>query len=236
MDKKDNFNAVFKKYFQKQEKFLLPNILCYLRILLVPVFVTIYVLPSFVPINVDANVYITTGIMLFCAYTDFLDGFIARKFDKTSNLGKILDPLADKFMQLGIAVSLVIKFKEFTAVIILLTVFLSKEIWMMIMTIILARANRAFGSARWYGKMATFAIYMIAGGIFIGGPIITSTHYDISLTIQHIVIDGLSTLAISFLLLAAIKYTIFFRELLKNGQDEVTVKNDLNKEEEVRHD
>ncbi len=232
MNKKDNFHAVFKKYFKKEERFLIPNVLCYVRILLIPLFVTIYLLPTFVPSNNEANVYIATGIMLISAYTDFLDGFIARKFDMKSNLGKILDPMADKIMQLGVSIALVVKFKNFASVFTLLSIFVIKEIWMMIMSIILARANRAFGSAKWYGKVSSFSFYVIVGTIFIGGPLLQSNKFGLSYTIQHYIIDSLSLVASSFLLFAALQYTILFNRLLKHGQDEVII----NKTEEEKHD
>lgn len=225
MNKKDNFNAVFKKYFRKEDALLVPNLLCYLRLLLIPLFVTIYLLPSFVDGNDEANIYIATGIMLFSAYTDFLDGFIARKFDMKSNLGKILDPLADKFMQLGVSIALVIEFKQFISVSILLAVFVVKELWMMLMTIILARANRSFNSAKWYGKAATFSFYVIVGVLFIGGPLIKSKTFGLTSKSQHLIIDSLSLVAMVFLIFAALKYTMLFFKLLKGGQDEVSFTN-----------
>lgn len=217
MNKKDNIHAVFKKYFQKNEALLLPNLLCYLRLLLIPVFVTLYCLPSIIPINDYANLYIATAIMLFSAYTDFLDGFIARKFDMKSNLGKVLDPIVDKFMQLGVSIALVVKFNEYPSVYILLIVFILKELWMMIMTIILARANRAFASAKWYGKISTFVFFVIVAVLFIGGPFIDNLETEIA----HIVINLLVSISLIFLLFAAVMYTILFYKLLKSGQNEV---------------
>lgn len=216
MNKKDNFHAVFKKYFQKNEALLLPNLLCYLRLLLIPVFVTLYCLPtSIVSINEYANLYIATAIMLFSAYTDFLDGFIARKFDMRSNLGKVLDPLVDKFMQLGVSIAIVIKFLDNPFVYSLLIVFVLKEFWMMIMTIILARANRAFGSAKWYGKVSTFVFFVIVAVLFIGGPFINTLENG------EILIDLLVSISLLFLIFAAVMYTILFSKLLKSGQNEV---------------
>lgn len=215
MNKKDNFHAVFKKYFQKNEALLLPNLLCYLRLLLIPVFVTLYCLDSVLPINDYANLYIATAIMLFSAYTDFLDGFIARKFDMKSNLGKVLDPLVDKFMQLGVSIALVIRFHDNPFVYSLLIVFVLKEFWMMIMNIILARANRAFGSAKWYGKVSTFVFFVIVAVLFIGGPFIENLDKGI------IIIDLLVSISLLFLIFATVMYTILFSKLLKSGQNEV---------------
>lgn len=217
-EKKENFKAVFFKYFRRDEALLLPNVLCYLRMILIPVFVTIYLLPSFVPSNEAANIYIATSIMLFSAYTDFLDGFIARKFSLTSNLGKVLDPIADKFMQLGVSIALVVKFNQIHSVLILLVIFILKELWMAVMNVIMARNNRAFGSAKWYGKVSTFLFYLIVGAIFIGGPLIgrNYTRYQ-----AHLIIDSLVLISTFFLLLSSYKYTRLFLNTLKNGQEEV---------------
>lgn len=64
-----------------------PNILSALRIALVPVFILAFVRGKSA---LCATVFIISGI------SDIADGFIARKFCATSNLGKILDPIADK--------------------------------------------------------------------------------------------------------------------------------------------
>ena len=71
-----------------------PNILSALRICLVPVFAATYFYGAGTVKIFAAVVY------AFASATDFLDGFIARKYDLTSNLGKILDPIGDKLMTL----------------------------------------------------------------------------------------------------------------------------------------
>lgn len=77
----------------------IPNILTSLRIILIPVFVLVYYLPyEWAPI--------ATGIVFAIAgFTDWLDGFLARKLDQTSPFGAFLDPVADKLM---VAISLVL--------------------------------------------------------------------------------------------------------------------------------
>ena len=73
-----------------------PNILSSIRICLVPVFAAMYFLdPGSIKIAA-ASVYAVASI------TDFLDGYIARKYNLISNLGKILDPIGDKFMTLTV--------------------------------------------------------------------------------------------------------------------------------------
>lgn len=72
----------------------LPNTLSLIRIILVPVFVVLFFLTCIAPVN-----YLLACVV-FCiaAFTDFLDGNIARKYNLVTTLGKFLDPIADKIL------------------------------------------------------------------------------------------------------------------------------------------
>ena len=81
-----------------------PNILSLLRIFMIPVIV-------FLMFNVSDQVFPYLLIVyVFTVFLDFLDGFIARKFSLESDLGKIIDPLADKFLVLSLLFTLTLKF------------------------------------------------------------------------------------------------------------------------------
>ena len=69
----------------------LPNKLSILRILLIPVFTVFFFLPQ-----IPFNYVISASIFAIAAATDFLDGYIARKYNLVTNLGKFIDPIADK--------------------------------------------------------------------------------------------------------------------------------------------
>ncbi len=79
-----------------------PNILTMLRIALMPVFVGVFYLPdSYVLEGVASAQFRNTLAALIFAlagFTDWLDGFWARKFNQSSNFGAFLDPVADKLM------------------------------------------------------------------------------------------------------------------------------------------
>ncbi|MEY3038687.1 MAG: CDP-diacylglycerol--glycerol-3-phosphate 3-phosphatidyltransferase, partial [Pseudomonadota bacterium] len=77
----------------------LPNILTLLRILLIPVFVVVYYWPS------EQSRWIAAAIFAIAAFTDWLDGYLARKMNLESGFGAFLDPVADKLM---VAAALVI--------------------------------------------------------------------------------------------------------------------------------
>lgn len=70
----------------------LPNKLSVLRIIMVPIMTAVYFLPlEYAPI-------ISVALFALAAFTDFLDGYIARKYDMVTDLGKLLDPIADKML------------------------------------------------------------------------------------------------------------------------------------------
>ncbi|HEY9148277.1 MAG TPA: CDP-diacylglycerol--glycerol-3-phosphate 3-phosphatidyltransferase [Gammaproteobacteria bacterium] len=73
-------------------RFTIPNILTLLRIGLIPVFVICFYLP------IEGANILTTAIFGLAAVTDWLDGYLARKWQETSAFGAFLDPVADKLM------------------------------------------------------------------------------------------------------------------------------------------
>jgi len=77
----------------------IPNILTLLRIALIPVFVVIFYLP------VPWAQWVCALVFTTAALTDWLDGWLARRWDQTSPLGAFLDPVADKLM---VAIALVL--------------------------------------------------------------------------------------------------------------------------------
>ena len=83
----------------------LPNKLTVVRLIMVPIFMAVMLVPIFVPFqNAAVDMYLNlAGVVIFilAAVTDFLDGKIARKNNLVTDFGKFLDPLADKFMVIG---------------------------------------------------------------------------------------------------------------------------------------
>jgi cardiolipin synthase len=116
----------------KQQLLSIPNILCYIRVALIPV-IMYFTIATNTHTAVNGGQFhfpfIALGLLAFAAFTDLLDGWIARKFNMTTDAGKILDPLADKLMHsltiLALVVAgfihhaffVVLLFKEFVMVI-----------------------------------------------------------------------------------------------------------------------
>ncbi|MEO5863355.1 MAG: CDP-diacylglycerol--glycerol-3-phosphate 3-phosphatidyltransferase [Burkholderiales bacterium] len=75
----------------------LPNLLTWFRILLIPLFVAVLYLPGNWLTQHQANAT-AMWIFIFAALTDWLDGYLARRLNQTSEFGAFLDPVADKLM------------------------------------------------------------------------------------------------------------------------------------------
>jgi len=120
----------------------LPNILSTFRIILIPLIAYCFSLDKF---NIALILFI-----LACV-TDILDGYIARKYNLITDLGKILDPLADKGMQITVLASMAVyDLMPWLVVIVMLI----KELMMFLGGIFLYR-NKVVVGANWYGKVAT---------------------------------------------------------------------------------
>lgn len=227
MTKGDNniFKAVLKKYFRKEDVFLVPNILCYFRIILVVIFLVIYLLPENILPNPLGTTYIAIAILVTAAYTDFVDGFIARRFNQISNLGKVLDPIADKLLQFGTGLAILIRYHMFASIWVMFAVFLVKEIFMFFETLILTRRNKTFGQARWHGKVSSFILYAVIATLILAGPFILYSYplnNPDTFVLAHYCFDGIATFGIIPMLFSWIAYFALFFKVLKNGTDEVT--------------
>ena len=125
----------------------IPNILTIIRILLIP----------FIIISILNDEYIMALIFfLLSGTTDILDGFIARKFNLITNLGKLLDPLADKLTQISTLVTITVK--GIIPYWILLIIF-SKEILMVCGASFLYGKDTVV-SSKWFGKLSTVVLYI----------------------------------------------------------------------------
>jgi len=84
-----------------QESLNLPNLLTFVRILLIPVFVILFITPT------PDRSLMAAVIFTVAAVTDLLDGYIARRTGQVTKLGKLLDPIADKLLVLSALILLV---------------------------------------------------------------------------------------------------------------------------------
>lgn len=127
----------------------IPNALSILRIALTPVFAAFYLRG-----RTDAAV----ATLLLCALTDVLDGYIARKFNMITELGKALDPVADKIIQ---AAMMLCAAARHPAAWLLLAAHVLRETVMAAAGIYILRTTGRIYGAQWQGKLCTGLIYAV---------------------------------------------------------------------------
>ena len=137
----------------KKDIFSIPNILSFVRILLIPIFVWLYVTAG-----TSGEYYLAAAVVVASGITDFLDGQIARRCNMITEFGKFLDPLADKLTQGTLFLCIAINYPLMW---ILLAIWLLKDGFMAIMGLVLLKTKQTkLDGARWYGKVCTAIIYI----------------------------------------------------------------------------
>ena len=136
----------------KKDVFTIPNLLSMIRLLLIPLYIVIYLNAT-----EPREFYIAGGILVVSCLTDMIDGQIARRFHMISNLGKILDPIADKMTQLALTVCLSIRYPLLRVVLLL---FLCKEVFQAIAALIMFRRGKALPGAILPGKICTTVLFV----------------------------------------------------------------------------
>lgn len=126
----------------------IPNLLSMFRIVLIPVIAWLYTKQEAMAAGI---------LMLISGITDVVDGFIARHFHMVSNLGKILDPVADKLTQVTMLICLV---SRFPWVIVPVVLMFTKEIFMSITGVLVIRKAGKVMGAVWHGKAATVCLFI----------------------------------------------------------------------------
>ena len=143
-----------------------PNLISVIRNLLIPVIAVLYY---------KGYIWWTVFVIFISGLSDAVDGKIARKFNQVSNLGKLLDPVADKFTIFALAIVLFLKFKEaqsesMQAFAWVFLLFIIKDVIMILGAgILIALGTRPVAAEIW-GKLATFAFYAVMVVIIGFGP------------------------------------------------------------------
>lgn len=88
----DVTQSKFYKFAKGKGVMNLPNKLTIARVVMIPVFLLFFYL------NFAGHYFAALGVFAVASFTDFLDGFLARKYKLITNLGKFLDPVADKIL------------------------------------------------------------------------------------------------------------------------------------------
>lgn len=145
--------------------FTVPNILSFVRLLMIPFIVWTYC--------TEQSAVLTAALLILSGVTDVVDGFIARRFNMISDIGKALDPVADKCTQLAMLLCLLTKYER---MIIPFVILLVKELVNGTVNLISAKRKKRIEGADWHGKVSTVLLYamLVVHVLWINIPVCVS--------------------------------------------------------------
>lgn len=181
----------------KAKDFLtIPNILSLFRIVLIAPFVYFFL---------EKNYVVAAVMLIISGLTDACDGFIARTFNQVTELGKMLDPIADKLTLIAIMVCITI----FTPIVLpVMIIMILKDVIMLIGGSRLIKTGITPPAARWYGKAGTFVFYVVVCLIVF---LKAAFNYE-----NPVLSVALLSASCALMIFALIKYFLLYMKLLKN--------------------
>ena len=183
----------------------IPNVMSLVRLLCAPLFLWRYFGPD------DRTAALT--LLAFLGATDWVDGWIARRFDQGSELGKVLDPVADRALLLAAAVALTI---DGVVPMWVGIAVLAREAIISVATLALAAAGAARIDVQFAGKTGTFAVMFALPGFLIVDLLDPGTTRD--------VVEGLTWFAtavgLTFGYYATAMYVPLARKALRAGREQ----------------
>ena len=173
----------------------IPNTLSAIRLILVPVFAKVFFSSSPYAHQLAALIY------AIAFFTDIADGYIARKFNQITRLGRVLDPLADKLMTFTVILCICIDgIIPVWAVII----FVCKELLMGIGGAFMLHRTRDVISSNWLGKAST-GVFFVVLAVLVLFPV------------PHGAAVGLISFALALTIAALIRYIMAFRQVMRDN-------------------
>lgn len=183
-----------------------PNVLSLVRLLLLPVFAVLYLKSD----NHPTWLYWSLAVLLFSGLTDLFDGMIARRFNQITEIGKLLDPIADKLTQITVLICVTVQHTELLPLAVICFI---KETLQVIGGWILLFKKDIIRGSRWFGKFSTFLFYAVMLAVVFWK------------NMPHTVLIILIALVAASMLFSFFSYmAVFFK--LKNSNESI----DVNKE------
>lgn len=190
-----------KKKIKTKDFFTIPNLLTYLRILLIYPFVRAFIEGQYIL----AMIFIGVS-----ALSDCCDGFIARRFNQVTDLGKLLDPIADKLTLLSVMVCITIFTPIVLPVMIILVV---KDLAMLIGGTKMLRKGLTPPAAKWYGKLGTIFFYVSVVTI-----VFLKAVFGYENPVLSVVLLSLTAVVMIY---ALVQYYLIYRSLLKKQKEDL---------------
>lgn len=185
--------------FNKADIFTVPNILTYLRIVLIAPFVIFFLMEEY-------------GFAVVClvlsGLSDCFDGLLARKLNQVTDLGKILDPIADKLTLIAVMVCMVIYAPSVMPVFIVLIV---KDFVMLLGGCNLLKMGISPPAAEWYGKVATIVFYFSVSIIVFLKAVVNFESFTLDII--------LLSLTSAMMIYALHRYAKIYRVLVKDFKE-----------------
>ena len=145
-------------------KMNLPNKLTVLRLCLVPVILIV----GMIPMNIYLSCFICAVLFIITSITDMLDGKIARKYNLITDFGKVLDPIADKFMVIGALFVILYKFAHIrTLMIFVILVIVFRELAVTSMRLVVSTGQNIVIAANNLGKLKTVSQIVFICTVFL---------------------------------------------------------------------
>lgn len=136
-----------------------PNCLSLLRVILVPVFMIAVILMNKTgDTKLETLLIRAVPALVFglTAFTDMLDGRIARKYNLVTNFGKFIDPLADKFMVFGALIAMLVAYDDIAPVFVWVSmIVMLRELAITSLRLVIASNSGKVLAASWWGKVKT---------------------------------------------------------------------------------
>lgn len=175
-------------------KFNLPTLLTLIRIILIPFFVII----------TPQNPLLGAGIFLFASFTDFFDGYLARRSGQITKLGMILDPIADKFLVISALIVLVdmVKISAWIAILIVAREFLITGLRVFALSKRIVIPAEVGGKVKTVTQMTSIVLLLLPGGVGV------LDFYDVGLVLIYI--------AVALTLISGFQYTLSFLRHTQN--------------------
>ena len=173
-----------------------PNFLSLLRLCLVPVFTLAFFSPA-------PNAHAWAALIYALAFiTDIADGYIARKFNMITKLGRILDPLADKLMTFTVIICVAL---DGAIPMWAIAVFFCKEALMGLGGLLMYRRVRDVTPANWWGKTSTGVFFVVLAALVL-------------FPIPRPWSTAMISFALCLTIAALVRYALDFQKLMKLGK------------------
>jgi len=179
----------------------IPNLLSVVRLLLIPVFLLL--------LFGREDRASAAFLLAFLGATDWVDGYVARRFNQTSRVGKILDPTADRLLLLTAVAAIIVDGAMPAAVAVLV---LAREGAVAIAALVLAALGARRIDVTWFGKAGTFGL-MFAIPFFLASESTLGWRDTAEVLAWICVIPGLV-----FGYIAAVQYIPLGRQALRDGR------------------